>query len=735
MEENLIRDSYSVKGMTCASCALSLESYLKSQEGIKEVSVNFPNESVYVEFDDSIANLSLIKKAASDIGYEVVTDNESDKQAEYSDRLKKLRFKLLISVLLTLPVFIISMFFKNSLPLENYILLLLSIPVLFWSGAEFYVNAWKKARHLTTNMDTLVALSTGTAFLFSLFNTIYPGYLSGLGLEPHVYYESATVIITLILLGRYLEERAKFKTTGAIKKLMGMQPKLVEVIRYGVTGNIPVEEVKKGEIIIAKPGSRIPLDGYVISGSSFVDESMITGEPVPSAKSVQDQVFAGTINQNGSLEITVEKESGNTLISQIIELVRKAQASKPPIQKIVDKIAAVFVPVVILIALASFVIWLSAGPEPRFTYAFLILITVLIIACPCALGLSTPTALMVGIGKGAEMGILIKDAYSLEIAHKINTLVLDKTGTITEGKPVVTDIFWTASAGSDHDKEILAALERRSEHPLANAIIQHLSQAEIQQPVDFENIPGKGIKGIKDGITYFAGTKQMITENNINIPADLADIEKTSDEKAGSVVYFADNNHVLAIIRIDDKIRQGVHRAIMELNQHGIETILLSGDNEVTTARISREVGIKKYKGGVLPDMKGDFIKSLKTKKKTIAMAGDGINDSQALAEADIGIAMASGTDIAMESAGITLIKSDILHIKNAILLSRETVKTINQNLFWAFIYNLIALPVAAGVLFPFNGFLLNPMIAGAAMAFSSVSVVTNSIRLKKKKI
>jgi Cu2+-exporting ATPase len=540
----------------------------------------------------------------------------------------------------------------------------------------------------------------------------------------------------LILFGRFLEERAKFKTTGAIKKLMGIQPKFMDVIRKGKIKHVPIREVRKAEIFIVKPGEKIPLDGYVISGSTYVDESTITGEPIPSSKQKDDLVYAGTVNQNGTLEVIVEKEAGNTLLSQIIELVKKAQSSKPPIQKIVDKIASIFVPSVLVIAIISSLIWYFAGPAPEFTYAFLILITVLIIACPCALGLATPTALMVGIGKGAELGILIKDAHSLEIAYKINTLVLDKTGTITQGKPIVTTIYWSKSANKDHEIKIFAALENRSEHPLAKAIIHYLNTDQWEVPgLEVENIPGKGIMGSLNGRKYFAGTYNLMLENDIVVPADLKGSEKEIKENASTMVYFADDTKVRCILALEDPLRDGVEASIQELRKHEIETIILSGDNEKATARIAERVGVQNYKGNVLPDVKGAIVRELKQKGKIVAMVGDGINDSQALAEADIGLAMSSGTDIAMETAGITLMKSDIQHIRNAILLSRATVKTIHQNLIWAFAYNVLAIPIAAGILYPLNGFLLNPMIAGAAMAFSSVSVVTNSLRLKSKKL
>jgi Cu2+-exporting ATPase len=615
--------------------------------------------------------------------------------------------------------------------------LILATPVLFWAGWEFFKIAVKKAQHLTTNMDTLVALSTGTAYIFSVFNTLYPDFFLSRGLEPHVYYESATVIITLILLGRFFEERAKFKTTGAIKKLMGIQPKFVDVDENGSVRTKPIAEVKRSEIFSVKPGQKIPLDGYVVDGTSYVDESMINGEPLPSTKTPDDYVFAGTINQNGNLRIRVEKEMSYTMLAQIIDLVKKAQSSKPPIQKTVDRIASIFVPVVITIAIISFMIWYFVGPEPRLTYAFLVLITVLIIACPCALGLATPTALMVGIGKGASLGILIRDAHSLESAEKINALALDKTGTITEGKPEIQKIFWNEKYNKEEEIRNLILLESLSEHPLAKAVIEYF---DIETPgpaedVDFINIPGEGIKGTLKNKSYFVGSQQMIQNNHLKIDHQLVNFEQDLIENAYTVIYYGNEEEVICIMGIRDSVKDGVKEAIHDIKRMGVEIILLSGDNQIITEKIASELNIDQSIGGVLPSQKGEYIKKLKEEGKKVAMAGDGINDAQALAEADLGIAMASGTDIAMESAGITLMKSDIQHISSAILLSKATVKTIRQNLFWAFGYNVLAIPIAAGVLFPFTGYLLSPMIAGAAMAFSSVSVVANSLRLKRKKI
>jgi len=736
MENRTVHESYAVKGMTCAACATSLQSHLESQKGISQVSVNFADNSALIAFDPDVIALKNIQKAADEIGYQVVKTEEFDEQAEYMGRLNSLRRKLIVSSVLTLPVFLLSMFLKDLIPNVNIVLFVLSTPVLVWSGSEFFVIALKKARHLTTNMDTLVALSTGTAYLFSVFNTFYPDFLASRGLTPYVYYESATVIITLILLGRFFEERAKYKTTGAIKQLMGIQPKFVEIQEEGRVQIKPVAEVKKGEVFLVKPGEKIALDGYVLHGSSYVDESMINGEPVAASKSKNDYVYAGTINQNGTLKVTVSKESSSTLLAQIIDLVKKAQSSKPPIQKTVDKIASIFVPVVMAIAAVAFIIWYLAGPEPQFTYSFLVLITVLIIACPCALGLATPTALMVGIGKGASMGILIKDAQSLEKARQINVLVIDKTGTLTMGDPEVFDVCWDERFDRSQEIQHLVWLEQHSEHPLSGAILDNFNNIPSEtREIDFINHPGMGIQGKIDGATYFAGNQALMKENKLKISKTLSDFERKLLETSHTLVYYGNESDVICIMGIRDPVRNGVKQAIQGIQALGIEVVLLSGDNPGATQRIADEVGIKEFMGGVLPEDKGNYVKRRKTEGVTVAMAGDGINDAHALAEADIGIAMGSGTDIAMESAGITLMKSDIQHIRSAILLSRATVNTVHQNLFWAFAYNVLAIPIAAGILFPFTGFLLNPMIAGAAMAFSSVSVVSNSLRLKRKKI
>ena len=734
-------ENYKVAGMTCASCAVSLESYLKPLQGIENVMVNYPNKSVALSYNSDIITLETIQQKALDISFEIITGSAAETKEKFEEieekRSKVLQLKLIISAIFSIPVFIISMFFMGKIPYENWLLMLLSIPVLMYSGSEFYSIAWKKLQHFSSNMDTLVALSTGVAFVFSVFNTVYPEYFIHKGLTPHVYYESAVIIITLILLGRFLEERAKQKTSSAIKSLMGLKPQHVTVIKNGEEQVVSYSEINKGDLIVLKPGDKVPVDGKVKKGESYIDESMITGEPIPVLKTKGAKVFEGTINQKGALRIFADNVGENTLLSQIIKLVEQAQATKPAIQKLADKIAGVFVPVVIGIAIITFLSWYFFGPVASHSYALLTLITVLIIACPCALGLATPTALMVGIGKGAKNGILIKDAQVLETAHKVNALVLDKTGTITKGTPTVTNVKWHQENGNEKIIDALVAIESQSEHPIADAIVQYFKNKITDKPStqQFKSITGLGAEAFVENKQVIVGNEALMKLHKYSISDDLVKASKKWKVQANTVVYVGVNNKVEAIIGISDEIKEATKDAIKQLQKLGIEVYMLTGDNSETANYISKQVGIKHYIAEVLPTEKGKFIEELQQQGKTVAMAGDGINDSHALAQADIGIAMGSGTDIAMESAGITLMQSNLKHIVKAIKLSKVTMQTIKQNLFWAFIYNIIAIPVAAGVLYPFYGFLLNPMLAGAAMSLSSISVLTNSLRLKKKQL
>ena len=731
-----IKDSFPVLGMTCASCASSAESIVKHAPGVVEASVNFATGNLAVEYQPGITDPEALRQAVQSVGYDLLLKDESKQQETleniHEKTYKDLRKRTVWAIVLSLPVAVIGMFFMN-IPYANEIMWILSTPVVLWLGRSFFVNAWKQAKHRSANMDTLVALSTGIAYVFSVFNLFFPEFWLERGLEAHVYFEAAAVIVAFILLGRLLEEKAKGNTSTAIKKLMGLQPKTVIVMQKdGSEQSVAIEEVKPGDVILVKPGEKIAVDGMLVSGSSYVDESMLSGEPVPVLKTQNEKVFAGTINQKGSFSFEATKVGKETMLAQIIKMVQDAQGSKAPVQKLVDKIAGVFVPVVIGIALLTFILWLILGGESGVVHGLLAAVTVLVIACPCALGLATPTAIMVGVGKGAENGILIKDAESLESAKKVDAIVLDKTGTITEGKPEVTDVYWLNEDSTT--KDILFTLEKQSEHPLADAVVNYLTDASAKSLRGFESITGKGAKAIFADTPYYVGNRKLMSENSIDIDAGL---KKKADEWSKSsktVIWFSNDKTALALLAISDQIKKTSVAAIEQMQNMGIDLYMLTGDNEATANAIAKETGIDHYKAEVLPQHKADFIKDLQNKGKVVAMVGDGINDSTALATADVSIAMGKGSDIAMDVAKMTIISSDLNKIPQAILLSRQTVATIKQNLFWAFIYNLIGIPIAAGILYPINGFLLNPMIAGAAMALSSVSVVSNSLRLKWKK-
>lgn len=736
-----VKKSFPVLNMTCASCAASSQSILESQPGVVKVEVNYANASALVEYIPTITNPSQLKSALQSVGYDLMIDESEEAKDALEDlhqkNAKALRTKTFAALILSAPVVVIGMFFMN-MPYANFIMWAFSTPVILVIGKQFYVNAWKQLKHKSANMDTLVALSTGVAYIFSVFNTLFPDYWHQKGLHAHVYFEAATVVIAFILLGKLLEEKAKGNTSSAIKKLIGLQPKTVIVVHEGGHQmEMKISDVKIGDIILAKPGEKIAVDGKVTSGNSFVDESMISGEPIPVLKQTEDKVFAGTINQKGSFQYSAEKIGGDTMLAHIIKMVQEAQGSKAPVQKVVDRIAGIFVPVVIGIAILSMIAWVILGGENGFTQGLLALVTVLVIACPCALGLATPTAIMVGVGKGAENGILIKDAESLETAKKINAVVLDKTGTITEGKPEVSDAIWIDEILNKQEMiNILFTMENQSEHPLAEAVTKFLKKdkASSVNIESFESITGKGVKAFTNGEEYFIGNRPLLAENNIQINNTLESKATALLQQSKTVVWFANKKTTLAIFAIADKIKESSANAIQEMTSAGIEVYMLTGDNQTSAKAIAQQVGIKNFKAEVLPAQKEAFIAELQKQGKVVAMVGDGINDSNALAKADVGIAMGQGSDIAIDVAKMTIISSDLTKIPKAIKLSRQTVATIKQNLFWAFIYNLIGIPIAAGLLYPFNGFLLNPMIAGAAMALSSVSVVSNSLRLKWKK-
>ncbi len=734
-----LRRTFPVTGMTCASCVSSVESMLLAQPGVLHAGVNLATNTVQVEYVPGVIDERRMRAVVQSIGYDLLISDEHEATADLEEiqraRMTSLKQRLWASIALSIPLVIIGMFMMHE-PWANFVMWALSTPVVLVFGRSFFINAWKQAKHRSANMDTLVALSTGVAYVFSVFNTTYPAFWTDRGLMPHVYFEAAAVVITFILLGKFLEERAKAGTSSAIKKLMGLRPS--NVLREGADGQtkeVPIADVNVDDILVVRPGESIAVDGEVISGESYVDESMISGEPIPVAKTTGSSLLAGTINQKGSLRMKAQKVGAATLLAQIVRTVQDAQGSKAPVQKLVDKIAGVFVPIVIGIALLSAIVWWIFGGEHAFTQGLLALVTVLVIACPCALGLATPTAIMAGMGKGAENGILIKDAESLERARKITALVVDKTGTITEGKPEVVEAMGLDDAAV---ASALLAIESRSEHPLAEAVVRYLHTTGVHQAAElgeFESLTGKGVKAVIGDSTWFVGSRRLLEENGITIGDGYKERERSWQEAAHTVIWFADAKEVRAAIAIADRIKPSAVEAIARLKAAGIKVFMQTGDSRRTAEAVSKAVGIDDFRSEVLPKDKAAFVTGLQQQGHVVAMVGDGINDSEALAKADVSIAMGQGSDIAMDVARMTLISTDLNAIPRAITLSRKTVSLIRQNLFWAFIYNVLGIPIAAGVLYPINGFLLDPMIAGAAMALSSVSVVSNSLRLKWAKL
>lgn len=738
VEKGVVIKSFPVTGMSCASCAMGVEKRLSGAAGVKRAAVNFADKSVLVEFETDKTDASKLRQSVQEIGYDMITE-EGDEGAEKLEEAnalnyKKLRRDTLLAWIFSIPIMVISMFFMHGgsghFNYLNIVLLMLTLPVLVFFGRNFFINGWKSLTKGSATMDTLVALSTSIAFIFSAFNTFFPEFWHSRGIEPMVYYEAAAMIISFVLLGKLLEERAKGNTSSALKKLMGLQPKEATIVRDGTPVVVPLSGIFPGDIVSVKPGEKIPVDGVVTEGTSFVDESMISGEPIPVEKSEGCNVLAGTINQRGAFYFKASKVGGETLLARIIKTVREAQGSKAPVQRVVDKVAAVFVPVVMGISLLTLIIWLIAGGENSFAKAVLSAVSVLVIACPCALGLATPTALMVGIGKSAREHILVKDAFALEQMRKVNAVVLDKTGTLTEGRAEVTDWRWLTEVSNEgvYNRyfNIILSLEERSEHPIAMAIVNYIKSAGTPQErfkiENFENIPGRGVSATIDGNNYFAGSSKYVQKE---IPYHN---QFSSEGKSVTVIF--ENGKEIAIVGVSDKIKESSAAAVAELKRMGIDVHMLTGDNERNAASVSKNLGITSFIAHALPQDKDDFIQKLRSEGKVVAMVGDGINDSQALSRADVSIAMGKGTDIAMDVAMMTLITSDIAVLPKAFELSRKTVRLIRQNLFWAFIYNLIGIPIAAGILYPFTGTLLNPMIAAAAMAFSSVSVVLNSLRL-----
>ena len=737
------KETFPVLGMSCAACATRVDKTLNGQPGVQEASVNYASAMVQVTYDADECSPLVLKAAVQQAGYDllIASKGEAEDEAEKARqaRYESLKKRTLWAIVLAVPIMVLGMAWMH-VHWVNVVVWLLSTPVVFVLGRGFFISAWKQLKHGTCNMDTLVALSTGIAYVFSVFNLFFPEFWLKRGIEPHVYFEASSVIIAFILLGRLLEERAKRNTSAAIRKLIGLQPKTVVVWTPEGERILPINAIRQGDIVVVKPGERIAVDGVVSEGQSYVDESMLSGEPIPVRKQKGAKVYAGTINQKGAFRFVADKIGQDTLLAQIIRMVQDAQGSKAPVQKLVDKIASVFVPTIITIALLAFAAWLLLASDNGFTHGILALVTVLIIACPCALGLATPTAIMVGIGKGAENGILIKNAESLEVAKQVNAVVLDKTGTLTEGHPQVTDAVWMGDEAQG--KRILYSLEKMSEHPLAEAALAYLKNAKAFsenvkafQVERFGVLSGRGVEGIVDNKKYYAGNLTLLHEKGIVLDEALRSKAEQWTSEAKTVIALADEQRAWGVLAITDRLKPTSPKAIEELHKQGIEVWMLTGDQPEAAREVARQVGIAHYKAGVLPQEKATFIKELQAQGKKVAMVGDGINDSAALAQADLSIAMGHGSDIAMDTAMVTILSSDLLKISETIRLSQLTVRTIRQNLFWAFIYNLIGVPIAAGVLYPVNGFLLNPMIGGAAMAFSSVSVVTNSLRLRRKHI
>ena len=720
--------------MSCAVCAGNVESTVQALSGVEKASVNFAAGTLTVTYNPSVITLEVMQAAVQAAGYDLIVEAEDPvamQEEKARMHYKILRRNTIGAWTLSIPLALLGMVFMH-VPFGNWIMMVLALAIMIFFGRSFYVNGVRHALKGKANMDTLVALSTSIAFLFSLFNTLCPGFWLGKGLEPHVYYEASGVIIAFVLLGKLMEERAKNSTSSAIKGLMGLQPKTARLVTDGREEEVPISNLQVGNVVSVRPGEKIPVDGTLLQGSSSVDESMLSGEPIPVEKNAGDRVLAGTINQKGAFTMEATSVGGTTVLAQIVQMVQSAQGSKAPVQRIVDKISGIFVPVVVLLSFLTFVCWLVIGGESYFSYALLSAVSVLVIACPCALGLATPTALMVGMGKGAEQHILIKDAFALENLCKVDTVVLDKTGTLTEGVPVVTDSYWISDDNIRY-LDVLYTAEQKSEHPLASAILCWLEEsgAKVCEAENFESLTGRGVRIQVEGVTYWVGSQGLLDIFQAGIPEKVRKQIGQWQEDGQSVVFYGQETRLLAVLAISDRIKPTSAEAVKELKKQGIEVHLLTGDGVRTAERVAATLDIGYYKAEVMPNDKEEYIISLQQQGKKVAMVGDGINDSQALARADVSIAMGKGTDIAMDVAMVTLITSDLLLLPGAIRLSKQTVRLIYQNLFWAFIYNVIGIPLAAGVLFPINGLLLNPMLASAAIAIRSVSVVMNSLRLK----
>jgi len=741
---NQTKKTFSVKGMHCASCVLIIEKSLKNIEGVSGANVNLVTEKATVEYDSSKTTDDKLISAVANAGYKAFLKeefkSEDHERAEKQKELNDLRTRVIISLGLGLLVlwggFPALMDTAPAILKNFWIQLILATPVQFWAGWVFYRAAIPALKHRTANMDTLVVIGTTVAYGYSAFVTAFPQVVERIGIEPMPYFDVATIIIGLILLGRYFEAKAKAGTSEAIKKLIGLQAKTARIIKDNKEIDTPVSEVVIGDLIRVRPGEKIPVDGVIMEGDSSIDESMVTGESIPVDKTKGDIVVGATINKTGTFVFKATKVGSDTMLAQIIKLVQEAQGSKAPIQRLADLVSSYFVPIVIMLSIVTFVVWYNLGPAPALLYAILNTVAVLIIACPCAMGLATPTAIMVGTGKGAEHGILIKDAESLEIAHKINMVIFDKTGTLTNGKPEVTDIIVTSEFSKNKILELAASLEKGSEHSLAESIISEAERQNISGIIirEFKAIPGYGVEGFADDKKILLGNKKLMEKENIEITIHELEINKL-EEGGKTVMMLGFNNKLIGLIAVADTIKESAKRGIEALQKLGIESVLLTGDNERTARAIAQQVGITRILAEVLPEQKEDEVKKIQSEGKVVAMVGDGINDAPALAQANVGIAMGSGTDVAIEAADITLINKDLKSVAVAIQLSKRTMRTIKMNLFWAFGYNIILIPVAMGALYPFFGLLLNPIFASVAMALSSISVVSNSLLLKKHKM
>lgn len=767
----IIEKTYPVKGMSCASCSAHVGKALRSVEGVVEVNVNLPMNRATVKFDEAACTAQQLQQSVERMGFELIIDQTDDEEthifadeevaseknsanelnqttpntsnkkstskkcvANHNEALKQMRRNAWGALAIAIPLLVLGII-PHLFAGQEVASCFLAAFSLWKYGRLFYTPAWKLLKHGTSNMDTLVALSISVSFIYSFCNLFFPQWFISHGMQPHLYFDSVGVITAFILLGRMLEARAKHRTTNSIRKLMQLQPKqVVCVFPNGKEVTKHVNDVKTGDVLLARPGDRIAVDGEVITGASNVDESSLSGEPIPVEKNIGDKVMAGTINKNGTLHYRAEKRATDTLLAQIVRMVQEAQGSKVPVQALVDRIAAVFVPTIIGIALITLIAWILLDSANGLTHGLVAMVSVLVIACPCSLGLATPTAIIVGIGRGASAGILIKDATCLEIAEKINAVVLDKTGTITVGHPEVK-AAWFESDSESQWRNILLSLERQSEHPLAEAVCTFLKNGTTCKVENFTALPGNGVSGCIDGCTYYVGSLKWMQEKNITLTATQHQFANNYTHQACTLVALTDGTKILALLALTDEVKSTSATAIKQLKALGIETYMLTGDNAQTAAVVASEVGIDHYVAHTLPADKAKFVKQLQAEGKKVAMVGDGINDSAALAVADLSIAMGRGSDIAIDTAMLTLLTSDLLRLPQAIRLSARTVRTIRQNLFWAFFYNVVSVPIAAGVLYPICGFMLSPMIAGAAMALSSVSVVTNSLRSGLKRI